>query len=280
MTSAAHSHSLIGRQPLAGRTILVTRAALQAAEFARQLESYGARIVFCPVIEIAAPDSYIELDDAIFNLLNFDWVIFMSVNGVEHFMRRLEFTQRYDAIDIDDLRVCAIGEATANRLRDFQIHVDVVPREHKSEGVFIALREYLGSANEFHNLRFLIPRAAVARDFLPNALRDAGAQVATVTAYQTVRPIDINRGRVEAMLRGGSIDCVTFTSASSVTNFADFFSPLTLKDLLQDIVIACIGDITAEAAATFNLKTDVLPSAATTEELAKSIALYFTSRTT
>src|ERR687883_294295 len=98
--------------PLAGRTVVITRARAQAAEFAALLEGYGARVVACPTIEIVAPDSYAPLDQAIENLYGYDWLIFTSTNGVDFFMRRLS-ALGHDVSELDELRVCAIGEATA-----------------------------------------------------------------------------------------------------------------------------------------------------------------------
>src|ERR1043166_775774 len=77
-------------KPLSGRTVMITRARAQAAEFAAALEAAGARVVACPTIEIVAPESYAELDEAIENLFGYDWLVFTSANAVEHFLRRLE----------------------------------------------------------------------------------------------------------------------------------------------------------------------------------------------
>src|ERR671917_18476 len=102
-------------RPLEGRTVVVTRARAQAAEFAAELERYGARVVACPTIEIVEPESYAPLDEALENLYGYDWLVFTSANGVEHFLRRLRAAGR-DVSELDELRVCAIGEATAERL--------------------------------------------------------------------------------------------------------------------------------------------------------------------
>lgn len=261
-------------RPLESRTILVTRAAHQATDFKHELESYGARIELFPVIEIAPPDSYAELDAAIENLNFYDWIIFTSTNGVEHFMRRLA-TLGKTASELDDVRACAIGEATANCLRDFQVHVDVVPGESNAEGVFAALENYLGDQAGFVDLRFLIPRAVLAREYLPTKLAHAGARVDIAAAYRNITANPDNKGRIKAMLQGGAIDCVTFTSSSCVTNFILIFNTTKLSDLLAGITIACIGDITAQTALELGLKVDVLPTVSTTEALAAAIAKHF-----
>ena len=261
-------------KPLAGRAVMITRARAQAAEFASALESYGARVVACPTIEIVAPESYALLDEAIENLFGYDWIIFTSTNGVEHFLARLTAAGK-DASDLDSLRVCAIGDATAERLVAAHIHVDVVPQKFQAEGVFEAIENYIGGREQFENLNFLLPRAAVARDFLPRALEDAGARVDVVAAYRTVRPETTDRARVEAMLVGGGVDCVTFTSSSTVHNFAQLFDTRDLRALLAGVRVACIGEITATTAAEYGLRTDIQPAEFTTVALARAIADYF-----
>jgi uroporphyrinogen III methyltransferase/synthase len=261
-------------QPLAGRAIVITRARAQAAEFASELERLGARVISCPTIEIVEPESYALLDEAIENLYGYDWLIFTSVNGVDYFMRRFE-TLGHDSSELDELRVCAIGEATALRLREARVHVDVVPEQFKAEGAYAAIEAYLGGREALSHLAFLIPRAAVARDYLPNALEEAGARADVVPAYRTVRPNSSERGRVEAMLAGGAVDCITFTSSSTVVNFAQLFDTTDLSRLLAGVNVACIGDITAATAAEYGLRTDILPAEYTIPALTRAIVVYY-----
>jgi uroporphyrinogen III methyltransferase/synthase len=262
------------RRPLEGRTVMITRARAQSAEFAAELERRGARVVSCPTIEIAEPESYAVLDEAIANLFGYDWLIFTSVNGVDFFLRRLAHLGR-EVAELDGLKVCAVGDATVERLGDARVHVDVMPRQFKAEGVYAALESYLGGAPAFDRLNFLIPRAAVARDYLPRALEAAGARVDVAPAYRTVAPQTTDRARVEALLVGGAIDCVTFTSASTVRNFAQLFDASDLRPLLDGVSVACIGDVTAEAAAEYGLRVDVQPAEFTTPALARAVAEHF-----
>jgi uroporphyrinogen III methyltransferase / synthase len=261
-------------RPLEGRTVVVTRALSQAAEFAAELEGYGARVVACPTIEIVEPESYAELDEAVENLFGYDWLVFTSANGVDSFLRRLAAAGR-GAGDLDGLRVCAVGAATAERLADAHVHVDVVPGEFRAEGVFAALESYLGGRNAFDRLNFLLPRAAVARDYLPRALEEAGARVDCVTAYRTVPPKTTDRARVEALLVGGGVDCVTFASPSAVRNFARLFDTHDLAPLLGTVRVACIGEVTAQAAAEHGLRTDIRPAESTAAALARAVADFF-----
>jgi uroporphyrinogen III methyltransferase/synthase len=261
--------------PLDGRTIVVTRAAAQAAEFVNELEKYGAKVIACPTIDIAEPESYERLDEAIDHLYGYDWLIFTSANAIEFFLRRLNH-RGVKVEDLDEIKVCAIGQASADKLHDAHVHVDVIPAHAKAEGVFDALSEFAGGAEQLHGLNILLPRAAVGRDYLPKALEDAGARVDVVTAYRTVVPADLDRGRLSAML-AGSADCIAFTSSSTVKNLALLFDTHDLSKILSGVTIACIGDVTAATAAEYGLKVDVVPAVSTTAALAKAIADHYST---
>src|SRR5690349_7859353 len=259
--------------PLDGRTIVVTRAAAQAADFVNELESYGAHVIVCPTIEIAEPESYERLDEAIDHLYGYDWLIFTSANAIQFFLRRLE-QRGLKAEDLDEIKVCAIGQTSADKLRDAHVHVDLIPPHAKAEGVYQALSEFVGGAEHLHGLNILLPRAAVGRDYLPKALEDAGARVDVVTAYRTVVPADLERGRLSAML-AGSADCIAFTSSSTVKNLGLLFDIHDLSKILSGVTIACIGDVTAATAAEYGLRADILPSVSTVKDLAKAVADHY-----
>lgn len=260
-------------KPLAGRTVVITRARAQANEFVVELERYGANVLVCPTIEIVAPENYDRLDEALDHLYGYDWLVFTSANGVDYFLRRLK-GKGFDASSLDELRVCAIGDATEASLRDEQVHVDVVAREFKGEGVFAALEQFVGGRDSLSGLNFLLPRAAAARDFLPRALTDAGARVDVVPTYRTIVPANSDRGRIAALLTGGA-DCIAFTSSSSVRNLAQLFDSHDLGEVLEGIVVACIGDVTAATAAEHGLHPEILPAQSTIPALALAIADHF-----
>jgi uroporphyrinogen III methyltransferase/synthase len=230
-------------------------------------------VILCPTIEIRELESYERLDEAIEHLYGYDWLIFTSVNVVEYFFQRLKASGR-NASDLDELKVCAIGEATADKLRDTHVHVDVIPEEFKAEGVFNALERFVGGTEGLKGLNVLIPRASVARDYLPKALEEAGARVDVVPAYRTSLPADLDRGRVAAML-SGSADCIAFTSSSTVKNLALLFDTEDLSKALAGVVIACIGDITAKSAADYGLRVEIEPQQFTIPSLARAIVEYF-----
>jgi len=258
-------------RPLEGRTVIVTRAASQAVDLTTLLEGYGANVIVCPTIEIREPDNYDRLDEALDHLYGYDWLIFTSTNGVDYFLKRL-IERGLQISDLDEIKVCAIGQKTADKLHDAHVHVDLVPTQSTAEGVFAALDEFVDG--NLRGLNVLLPRAAVGREVLPEALQKAGARVDVVTTYQTVLPENLDRGKLAAMLTGSG-DCIAFTSPSTIKNLAKLFDTHDLGKTLPDIVVACIGSVTAEAAAEYGLHVDIIPEQTTSQGLAQAIANHF-----
>ena len=238
------------RRPLFGRQVVVTRARTQAGELSAELESLGASVYEFPTIEISPPESFVPLDDAIHNLDSFDWLVYTSINGVEAFVERL----RHWGLDLRavprDAGVAAIGPATAKRLEEAGLRVDVVPGEYRAEALIEAL-----DGGSISGKRVLIPRARVAREVLPEKLREAGAEVVVVPAYQSV-PSSAGKDELALRLRSGEIDCVTFTASSTVENFVGAFGAEEAARLLSGTRVACIGPVTAGTARRRGLRVD------------------------
>jgi uroporphyrinogen III methyltransferase/synthase len=239
------------RRPLFGRRVVVTRARAQAGELSVELERFGADVLEFPTIEIHPPENFGPLDAAIRDLDSFDWLVFTSVNGVEAFVRRLA----HQGLDLRAVprgaRVAAIGPATARRIREVGLRVDVVPKEFRAEAL---LEEVTGEALE--GRRILIPRARVAREILPEKLREAGAEVVVPPAYESVPSSEGKDGLAEK-LEAGRIDCVTFTASSTVENFVKAFGAGAAARVLASSRVACIGPITADAARRHGIRVDV-----------------------
>lgn len=255
-------------KPLAGRTIIVTRAAGQAQRFVRLLEEAGARVVQAPTIAIEPPPSWEPLDAALDVLDTFAWVIFTSVNGVSMVDRRLG-ARGIPWSAIARKRVAAIGPATAEALAEHGVRVEVVPDEYRAEALVERLRPLISSGD-----RVLLPRAKETRDVLVVELRRFGVSVSEVPAYQT-RRVENGVERLREALAGGAIDAVTFTSSSTARNFAELFSDEERRAWRGRVAVASIGPITAATAAEYGLATDVMPSEYTIPALARAIADYF-----
>jgi uroporphyrinogen III methyltransferase/synthase len=260
-------------RPLFGRRIVVTRARAQASRFLWRLAELGAECIEFPTIEIAPPQSWAALDDAIRGLEGFEWLLFTSVNGVEHFFQRLELLQK-DARDLKGLHIGTIGPETAKAVQARGVRPDFVPTEYRAEAIVDQFRKW-----DVKGTRILLPRAARAREILPTELEKMGAVVRVVPAYQTVIPRH-DAGRVQGLLAEGRIDLVTFTSSSTVTNFVDMLEveAESRKALMSSVVAACIGPVTAETARTMGFSVAVMPPTYTIKALTESIVQYFGSR--
>ncbi|MCE2542138.1 MAG: uroporphyrinogen-III synthase [Acidobacteria bacterium] len=257
-------------RPLSGRRVLVTRAREQSAELVDRLVDLGAEPVEAPTIRIAPPDDYGPLDAACADAESFDWIVFTSVNGVDAFLERLLAGPR-DIRALGGVRLCAIGPATAGRLRRHGLKVDVMPAEHRAEAVFDALRR----AGRLAGARVLLARADIARAMLADALRAAGAEVTEATAYRTVRADGWSGPELHSLLREQPVDVVTFTSASTARNFAEILGAETAAELLAATPVASIGPVTAAAAAELGIETRIMPAAYTIPALVEAIADHF-----
>jgi uroporphyrinogen III methyltransferase/synthase len=252
------------KKTLFGKRILITRARDQASTFSKILEGYGAHVIQFPTIEIRPPANWSGLDKAIKKLDNYHWVIFTSTNGVDYFWQRLILAGK-DARAFKGAKIAAIGPPTAQELRKRGIVPDLIPQEYKAEGLIQSLE-----AKDLAGTKFLIPRAAEAREILPEELRKQGAEVDIVAAYRTVRPTD-HKGEVIDLLKAKEIDLITFTSSSTVKNLIEILLKDRSKELLAGIKIACIGPITARTAKGFGIDTDIMPEVYTIPAMAKAI---------
>ncbi len=115
----------------------------------------------------------------------------------------------------------------------------------------------------------------MARDFLPEKLRSFGAEIDVVETYQTIVPKSPETTKLKTLIAADSIDCITFTSSSTVKNFARIFQLNDLSQLLKNVKIACLGDITAKTANEFGLNVDILPAEFTTSALAQAITDFY-----
>ncbi|MEO6213286.1 MAG: uroporphyrinogen-III C-methyltransferase [Vicinamibacterales bacterium] len=260
-------------RPLFGRRIIVTRSREQAEELIDMLEERGAEAIAAPTIRVAPPQDDTELAQACAAASSYDWIVFTSANAVDRFIAVLLASG--DVRDLKGVRICTIGPSTASRLQRYGIRVDLTPAEYHGDAVLAALK----AAGPIKEQRFLLPRADIAREVLPDQLREAGALVTEVVAYRTIlaqpeRGIDHD---IYGMLLEGNIDAVTFTSASTVRNFVQIYGEDQAADLLRGTVVASIGPVTAEAAQQLGIHTTVMPGRYTIPDLVDALVEHFTS---
>ena len=257
-------------QPLKGKTVMVTRPRAQSKEMTDMLERLGATVIHCPTIKIIEPDSWAALDAAIEKINTYDWIVFTSANGPEFFFRRLVERRKDGIASMARLTVCAIGPATAKAIDAAGVRVDVTATDSKAEGALRAIIEHAGGEEKMRGLRLLIPRARIAREVLPSELARLGAEVDAVETYQTVKP-DIDAKVVIRLFAEDKIDAITFTSSSTVSNFARLVGASDLSSLLHGVLIACIGPVTAQTAFEYKLENIGQPEAYNSTALVEMI---------
>jgi uroporphyrinogen III methyltransferase/synthase len=253
---------------LSGRRIVVTRARAQAGALAERIEELGGEVIEFPTIDIQAPENFDAFDAAVTKIETYDWLIFTSVNGVEPFLSRLRHVGK-DLSSLAHLKVGAIGPETAKRLESAGIRAILVPQRYQAEGFLDAV-----APENMRGKRVLIPRAAEAREILPETLRERGAVVDVVVAYRTVVTSNDTRPLAE-FLKQGRVDVITFTSSSTVKNFVRLFDHRRLSEIAAGSAIACIGPITADTAKKLGGRVDIVAQDFTMPGLVRAIVDHF-----
>lgn len=255
-------------RPLFGRRILVTRPEEQASDFSAELLRYGAEPVEFPTIRVVPPEDWTDLNRAISRIGSYDWIIFTSVNGVRFFKERL-WAAGKDVRALNGAKVCTIGPRTAEAVCQLGIIPDLIPKIYQAEGI-VEEMEGLGIRGK----RILLPRAQQAREVLPEALRGMGAQVDVVPAYKSVKPTQ-DLDRIRKYLKEKKISVITFTSSSTVNNFVEMFDSQERASLMEGVVVASIGPITAKMVQGCGMTNHIMPKEYTIPALAQAIADYF-----
>ena len=257
---------------LFGKKILNTRARLQASKLTAKLENLGAEVIEFPTIKITAPtDNFAKLDAAIKILNSYDWIIFTSTNGVEKFFERLK-NFKLDARAFGTAKIAAIGTSTAEKLLNYGIIADLIPKEFRAESLIDSLEENLLPTPYSLLPKILIVRAEIARDILPTELKNFGAEVTVAPAYKTISAVE-NAAEIKNLLDAGEIDCVTFTSSSTVENFVNALG----AEILSKTKTAAIGPITAQTLKKFGVDADIIANEFTIDGLVDAIKKFFTT---
>ena len=252
------------KRPLSGKRIVVTRTRKQASELSNRLRALGAEIVELPTIRIEPPTDLREFAELVQDAHSYDWIVFTSPNGVEAFFEMF-FKLFDDAREIGGVRIAAIGPATAQRVKDYHLHVDLQPEEFVAEAI---VREFARQGG-VENLRILIARAEKARDVLPKELSGLGAIVDEGFAYRTVPETRDATGARRRLLEEGA-DLITFTSSSAVENFVALDLPWP-----KGMQVASIGPVTSKTAREQGLKIDIQARRYDIEGLVEAIRSFF-----
>jgi len=235
------------RRPLFGQRIVVTRTREQAADLARQLSERGAEVLEIPTIKLEPPSHPEHLVDAMLELNSYDWLVFTSPNGVAKFFEYF-FRQFHDMRDIGGARIAAVGPATANKLKELHLQVDLMP----DEALAASIAEAFAGFESIENLKICLLRAERATPELPQALEALGAIVDDIPCYRTVPETEDRTGGAAKLIESGA-DWITFTSSSTVEHFHARFDLPALLQKFPQIKTATIGPETSKALAALGL---------------------------
>jgi uroporphyrinogen III methyltransferase/synthase len=251
---------------LYGWTVLVPRTKDQAGEMSEKLVSHGALPIEVPTIAVERPRSPAQMERAVKGLVDgrFQWVVFTSTNAVRAVWEKFnEFG--LDARAFSGVKIACVGQATADRVRAFGINPELVPAgEQSSLGLLDEFPPYDDVFDPVN--RVLLPRADIATETLAEGLRERGWEIEDVTAYRTVRAAPPPASTRE-MIKTGGFDAVCFTSSSTVRNLVGIAGKPHVRT-----IVACIGPKTAETAAEFGLRVDVVPEVAAVGPLVEALA--------
>lgn len=253
-------------RPLFGKRVLVPRAAHQATVTAHAIRERAALPVLFPVIEIHDPPDVERLRRAARAVDDYSWVVFTSVNGVERFFSALKDVGR-DARAFGRSRIAVIGPKTGDALEAHGLVADRVAEEFVGESLAAALTA------EGERGRVLIPRALVAREELPAALRAAGFEVDVVPAYRTEPASSARAGELRRLLEEQLVDVVLFTSGSTVVSSCQLLGENAAK-LLSTATVASIGPITTRAAREHGIEPAVTASEFTVDGLLDALEAH------
>ncbi|RAP77851.1 uroporphyrinogen-III C-methyltransferase [Paenibacillus montanisoli] len=259
------------RKPLFGTRVLITRARAQSSDLAERIEELGGEPCEFPVIETRFPagaETVADVEQALRDAEQYDWLMFTSVNGVDYFFDWLS-RLRIDIRSFHRARVAAVGPKTAEALEKRGLFVDVLPVKFQAD-------ELLGSLSGqlIEGQRVLLPRGDLAREVLPRELKAKGLIPVEIDVYETVLADNQDQETLE-LLKKRSVHVITFASSSTVTNLFEVLRRVGVSDpleLLQGIDIACIGPITAKTAEEAGLTVTIQPEDATIDGLIDAIA--------
>ncbi|HEX7056256.1 MAG TPA: uroporphyrinogen-III C-methyltransferase [Bacilli bacterium] len=258
------------KKPLFGKRVLITRQAEQAGELAGLIAHLGGEPLELPVIATRAPQAQAQrqkMRDALTRLSRYDWLIFTSANGVKFFFQELK-AQQIDIRQMRNAKIAVVGPKTYDAVAAQGIFPDFSAEQFVAEGLFAALSPHLRRGQ-----RVLLPRADIARNWLPEKLRESGLKVTEVDAYETVRA-EVDASEAISRLKRGQIHVVTFTSSSTVRNLLRLLREQSGDDplaLLRHAEIACIGPKTAQTASECGLNVTYTAADATIQSLVEAI---------
>jgi len=253
---------------LAGKRIVITRAAAQSEALVRELIVRGAIPVVLPLVSFAEPQDSAPLDAAIAEIQQFDWMMLTSAQAVRAVIKRGEELKISLNHAENKLQIACVGPATAEAARRAGLRVEYVAETHTGA----ALAEELGK--RLKGAKVFLPRSDRANPDLPPALKRHGALVTEVIAYRTLRPTAIDERNLR-LVADGAADAVLFFSPSAVQHFAELFGGQQLRALQDKLAITAVGPVTANALREAGVQRTVLAGDTTATAVVEALEKHF-----
>lgn len=259
-------------KPLKGKRILVTRAKPQAQQFANKVRALGGIPVVIPLLTIRPPNNVDPLIDSLSRIQQFDWLVLTSQNGVRAFFsiyRELGINPK----KILELKIAVVGTKTLEAVVAHGYDGHLIPEgDFTAEALVEALLQKLRRGE-----RVLMARGNLARDILPDCLRQNGMYVEDVVAYETIINKNAQSDLVYEVI-DRTVDGIAFTSSSTVTHFIELLNHYHWRAAIADTCLAAIGPITEKTMLANQLIPDVVASVNTTDGLLEDMTAYFIRR--
>ncbi|HHW37621.1 MAG TPA: uroporphyrinogen-III synthase [Bacillales bacterium] len=227
---------------LQGKQILVTRAKEQAESFSKKIEEHGGIAIEIPLIKIQAPKNTDIIEKTLQKIHTYSWLVFTSMNGVQSFF---DFLKNYNIAfsEADRPKIAVVGRKTLQALEQKGFSADLIPDEFVAEDLFEKMIEAVDKSETI-----LLARGNLGRSLLPEKLRKMGIKVDDLILYENVLNTE-KQAELIYLLESRSVDIITFTSSSTVTNFVELLKETSgWRNWLEHIQIACIGPITEKTA--------------------------------
>jgi uroporphyrinogen-III synthase len=206
-----------------------------------KLQDQKKKVILIPKVE-TQKTVLCELEKiALLNAAIYDWIIFTDIFTVDFFIEFLE-ENNFDLFDLDAVRICAFGEAVADKLRFSAIHSDIIATSIATEKIFESIKNYLGS-EDFSGLKFLILKDFSTQSDLGNSIKKANSEVQEISLYQIYEKENTEISKIKALILGGAIDEFIFSDPADFVAFKKYFSHSTNQNDFSDIKFSAFNEI-------------------------------------
>ena len=273
MADPSATESSSRQSSLAGKRIVITRAAPQSSELFEKLLERRAIPRSLPLVSFSPPQDYAPLDAALgrWRKQEFDWVLFTSANAVQSVVSR-SAALGFRLMQLGGTPcVATVGPATAEAAAKAKFTVEHVAKTHLGIALAGELAPQLRDKNVF------LPRSDRANPDLPTALRELGTHLTEVVAYRTLPPTDVDRERISG-IANGEADSILFFSPTAVHNFADLIGRQRLSEIQHQLAIAAVGPVTSAALRECGIHRIVVAADTTTDAVIAALDAHFTAK--